>query len=286
MAQMGADMQVTRIGDVTALRDKAEIPGLGVLPINAFVLHAAQPVLIDTGMPVSRPAFLEALASVIDLADIRWIWLSHPDRDHMGSLFDVLAAAPKARLVTTYAAVGYLGTEFDVPLPRVYLLNPGQALDLGDRKLLAFRPPLFDSPMTVGFFDGKTGTCFSSDCFGGPMPSIEAAYADDVSQVDTGTVRDAQLMWVGVDSPWVRTADPVKFAASYEQLRTFAPKRLFSSHLPPMADCLTPMLDFLTVAPSAPEFVGPDQAALEAILGAGPVIALPEQPTAEAPSTI
>jgi hypothetical protein len=279
-------MLVQRIGDVTALRDKAEIPGLGVLPINAFVLHAEQPMLIDTGMPVSRAEFLEALASAIDLADIRWIWLSHPDRDHMGALFDVLAAAPAARLVTTFAAMGYLGTEYDVPLPRVHLLNPGQSLDIGDRRLQAFRPPLFDSPMTNGFFDDKTGTCFSSDCFGAPMPTLEAAHVEDLGAVDAAIVRDAQLLWVGVDSPWVRTADPVKFAASYEQLRRFAPARLFSSHLPPMADCLAPMLDFLTVAPSAPEFVGPDQAALEAILGGGPAIELPAQPSATgAPST-
>jgi Metallo-beta-lactamase superfamily len=276
-------MQVQRIGDVTMLRDKAEIPGLGVLPINAFVLHAEQPMLIDTGMPVSRPEFLAALASVIDLTDLRWIWLSHPDRDHMGSLFDVLAAAPAARLVTTFAAMGYLGTEFDVPLPRVYLLNPGQSLDLGDRRLHAFRPPLFDSPMTVGFFDDKTGTCFSSDCFGGPMPTVDDAGAGDLGDLDPETVRAAQLLWVGVDSPWVRTADPVKFAASYEQLLAFRPQLLFSSHLPPLADCLEPMVEFLAAAPSAPEFVGPDQAALEAILGSAHPIDLPEQAAAPAP---
>jgi hypothetical protein len=281
-----ADMRVHRIDDVTALRDKAEIPGLGVLPINAFVLHAEQPMLVDTGMPVSKTAFLDALGSVIDIADIRWVWLSHPDRDHMGSLFDVLQAAPQARLVTTYAAVGYLGTEFALPIDRVFLLNPGQSLDLGDRRVHAFRPPLFDSPMTVGFYDDKTGTCFSSDCFGGPMPSVEDSLVDDLGEVAADLVRQAQLMWVGVDSPWVRTADPAKFAVSYERLRSFAPARLFSSHLPPMADCLQPMLDFLAAAPSAPEFVGPDQAALDAIIGARPVVDLPEQAAAAgAPST-
>ena len=279
-------MQVDRIGDVTMLRDKAEIPGLGVLPINAFVLHAEQPMLIDTGMPVSRPDFLAALSSVIDIADLRWVWLSHPDRDHMGSLFDVLAAAPQARLVTTFAAVGYLGTEFEVPLPRVFLLNPGQALDLGDRRLHAFRPPLFDSPMTVGFFDDSTGVCFSSDCFGGPMPTLDDAAVGDLGELDPQTVRGAQLLWVGVDSPWVCTADPVKFAASFGQIRSFQPQQLFSSHLPPLANCLSPMLDFLAVAPSAPEFVGPDQAALEAILGMGPAVQVPEQSAAGSPSTV
>src|SRR5438309_1481873 len=98
-------MRTQRINDVTAIRDEVEIPGLGALPINAFVLHAQQPVLVDTGRPVERQAFLETLGSIIDPQDIRWIWLTHPDRDHMGSLMDVLRLAPQARLVSTFIAI-------------------------------------------------------------------------------------------------------------------------------------------------------------------------------------
>ncbi len=36
--------------DVTVLNDYVEIPGLGFLPINAFVLRADQPVVLDTGL--------------------------------------------------------------------------------------------------------------------------------------------------------------------------------------------------------------------------------------------
>jgi hypothetical protein len=35
-------------------------------------------------------------------------------------------------------------------LDRVFLLNPGQSLDLGDRRVAAFRPPVYDSPATTG----------------------------------------------------------------------------------------------------------------------------------------
>ena len=41
-------MHIHRIGDVTVLNDYIEIPGLGFLPVNAYVLHAEQPVVIDT----------------------------------------------------------------------------------------------------------------------------------------------------------------------------------------------------------------------------------------------
>jgi hypothetical protein len=274
-----ADMRVQRVNDVSAIRDAVEIPGLGALPINAYVVHAEQPVLVDTGRPVERKAFLDNLGSTIDLEDIRWIWLTHPDRDHMGSLFDVLAAAPQARLVSTFLAVGYLTVEFDMPLDRCFLLNPGQALDVGDRKLHAFRPPLFDSPMTVGFYDDKTGTCISSDCFGAPMPSLDGAMVDDVAEVAASDLRNGQLVWAGGDSPWVRNVDRVKFAASYDGLRRFAPETVLSTHLPPARGLFDTFLGMLEQAPDAPEFVGPDQAQLEAMLAG----AIPQQPGAQQP---
>ncbi|MEV2249771.1 hypothetical protein AB0I94_04280 [Streptomyces sp. NPDC050147] len=92
----------------------------------------------------------------------------------------LLVAAPEARVVTTFTGAGIMSCERPLPLDRVFLLNPGQTLDVGDRTLTGFRPPLFDNPATVGFLDGKSGVCFSSDCFGGPMPSADLAQADDV----------------------------------------------------------------------------------------------------------
>lgn len=264
-------MRTQRINDVTAIRDAVEVPVLGALPINAFVLHSAQPVLVDTGRPVAKGEFLERLGSAIDLADIRWVWLTHPDRDHMGSLFDVLAAAPQARLVTTFFAAGYLTVEFDVPFDRVHLLNPGQTLDVGDRKLHAFRPPLFDSPMTVGFFDDKTGTCFSSDCFGAPMPTVDAALVDDIAGIPGDDLRSAQLRWAGADSSWVRNTDVAKFKATYDGLRRWAPQTVLSSHLPPAMGQMATLIDMLDHAPEAPAFDEPDQAAFEAMMAGLPV---------------
>ena len=99
-------MHIHRIGDVTVLNDYAPVPGFGgapplFLPVNAFVLHAEQPVVIDTGLSTADKDFVAALAEVLDPADVRWIWITHPDRDHTGGLWKLLQAAPQARLVTT-----------------------------------------------------------------------------------------------------------------------------------------------------------------------------------------
>ena len=76
--------------DVVALTDVKEIPGLGFLPVNAYVVQAEQPLLVDSGLPTSRPDFLQALWAQIEPADLRWIYLTHPDRDHTGSLMEIL----------------------------------------------------------------------------------------------------------------------------------------------------------------------------------------------------
>src|SRR5687768_6416209 len=247
--------------DVTALSDAAEIPGLGFLPINAYVVHAAEPVLIDTGAPQSRLEFLDALWSAIDPADLRWIYLTHPDRDHTGALGDVLAAAPHARLVTTFVGFGIATMEFPMTPDRAYFLNPGQSLDVGDRKLTAFRPPVYDSPATTGLYDESTGTMFSSDCFGAPLASAADTEVGDIADLTASDVESAQRLWVTVDSPWVATVDRSRFTASMAPLAAMRPEVVLSTHLPPARQAMPRLLETLATTPDADAFVGPDQAA-------------------------
>ena len=81
--------------DIDVLTSNVTIPGLGLVPVNAFVLHGAEPVLVDTGTVVERDDFLAALRSVIDPADLKWIWLTHTDFDHIGNLHRCLANIPR-----------------------------------------------------------------------------------------------------------------------------------------------------------------------------------------------
>jgi hypothetical protein len=252
--------------DVTALTDSAEIPGLGFLPVNAYVLHAAQPMLVDTGMPASRTELLDAVWAEVDPADLRWVYLTHPDRDHTGSLMEVLEAAPQARLVTTFMGMGILSIEYPITPDRVYLLNPGQSLDLGDRTISAFRPPVFDSPATTGFHDSRTGSCFTSDCFGAPVATADTVNVEDVRDIASDDLLAAQRLWVTVDSPWVAGVDRNRFAASLEPLRALDPAVVLSTHLPPARGAMPALLDMLAGTPEADPFVGPDQAVLEQLL--------------------
>lgn len=252
--------------EVTVLSDCAEVPGIGFLPVNTFVLHAAQPVVVDTGLSTPGKNFVRDLAGVIDPADVRWIWITHPDRDHTGGLWELMEAAPHARLVTTFIGVGIMSCQWDVPLDRVHFVNPGETLDVGDRQLVGHRPPLFDSPATVGFLDRSSGAFFSSDCFGAPLSTGELATGGDATAISADERRGAQLLWAAIDSPWVHSIDRAKYDPQVEAIRRLDPSAVLSTHLPPAIGMNEQLIAALAEAPDGPAFVGPDQAALEALL--------------------
>ena len=248
--------------DIHVLSSGFPAPGIGMLPVNAYVLKAREPVLVDAGLHQDAGGFLDALETVIDKKDLRWIYLTHPDPDHVGALTKVLESAPKSRLVTTYLGLGTLSLSTHVPMERVYFLNPGEALDVGDRRLQVLRPPTFDSPATTGFYDSKARALFSSDCFGAVLPEL-AAEANDLND---DVLRAGQVLWTTVDAPWLHKVDRLVFTAEIEAIRRMAPELILSAHLPPARSMTDWMLESLAAAPDAPAFVGANQASLEEML--------------------
>ena len=208
---------------------------------------------------------METLSTVMDPADVRWIWLTHPDRDHTGGLFELLDAAPQARLITTFLGAGLMSTERPLPLHRLYLLNPGQQLDVGDRTLHAFRPPLFDSPATVGFYDDRSRTSFSSDCFGAPLATAELAAAGNAGGIRLPS-SSAPSSWATIDSPWVHNVDTTRYLHTVRTMQSVDADVILSTHLLPATRTGARLFDMLALAPGADPFVGPDQQALQAML--------------------
>lgn len=247
--------------DTDALAGYLPLPGYGVLPVNAYVLHAREPMLIDTGLAALGDDFIDALSSVVDPATLTRIWITHMDADHIGNLQAVLTRAPEARIITTYLGMGKMGL-LGLPQERAYLLNPGQVLDLGDRVVKAVAPPTFDAPETTGLYDTSSGTLFSADCFGAMMNEP----AESASGIRAEALREGMVAWATVDAPWLAWVDEARFHAACQEVRELDPAVVLSSHLPPAAGMTATLLEHLDAARSAPRFEGPDQAALEAMM--------------------
>lgn len=261
---MKAAITVRHVGgaDAEVLSTVYPVPGLGIVPVNAYLLRAREPVLVDTGAIVFHDEYLDALRSTIDLGEVRWIYLTHTDADHIGCLRDVLDAAPRARVVTTFLGLGKLGLHRSLPPERAYLLNPGQRLSIGDRELCALRPPIFDAPETTAFVDSKTGVLFSSDCFG----AVLSAPAENAADIPPAALREGAVLWATVDSPWLANVPEEAVDAKLAEVRALAPPIVLSSHLPPAFGMLDVLLEHVASARTAAPFVGPDQRALASIL--------------------
>lgn len=248
--------------DVQILPAHFPIPGMGFLPVNAFVIKAGEPVLVDTGMGIESEEFMKALSSIIDPQDLRWVWITHDDADHTGNIRKVLEASPGARLAANSLAVLRMSTAWPVPMHRVYWLNPGDSIRVGDRELTAVRPPMFDNPSTIGIYDNKSEAFFSADFFGAIIPS-PVENADDVTK---GDLASGVISWASADSPWVHMVNPDGFIKALDRIRQIGPKMIFSAHLPPARGKTEQLLELLAEAPTSTPFVTPDQTVLEHIL--------------------
>ena len=257
---MDISYQVTP--DIAILPAHFPIPTMGFLPVNAFVIKAKEPVLVDTGMGIDREEFMKALESIMDPRDLKWVWLTHDDADHTGSIQMVLDAAPGARLAANSLAVLRMSTVWPVPMDRVYWLNPGDSIEVGDRKLTALRPPLFDNPTTIGVYDNKSEAFFSADFFGAIIPQ-PAQNADDILEE---ILVQGMINWASGDNPWVHMLEPGTFIKALDKIRRIGPKMIFSAHLPPAQGKIERFLETLAKLPASTPFVTPDQAALVQIL--------------------
>ena len=253
----------TAAPDIEVITSNFPIPGLGFVPINAFVLKGPEPMLVETGAAIESQEFMSVLRSVIDPADLKWIWLSHTDFDHIGSLHQLLLENPRLRVITTFLGMGIMGLSAPLPIDRVHLVNPGEQITIGQRKLTAFRPPAFDNPCTTGFHDATSGLLFSSDCFGALLQSVPQN-AGDLRDDD---LHDGQVLWSSIDSPWLQKVNRNVLASELEAIRRMAPSMILCNHLPVAPGRMVGrLLSAIADVPGAQAFVGPNQAALEEML--------------------
>lgn len=205
-----------------------DAPPVGHFPMHSMLIRGREPVIVDTGAPACRAQWLATVFDLVDPADVRWIFLSHDDRDHAGNLLAVLDACPNATLLTTWFSIGRMAEEWSTPLPRCRFVNDGDHFDIGDRVLVAVRPPLFDNPTTRGLFDASTGVLWSVDTFATNTPQ-RMLEADELSDVE---FRDGQLLGARLVAPWHRYLDQGRWQGCVNAVRQLGVTTLAGCHSP------------------------------------------------------
>ena len=200
----------------------------GFVYINSMVIAGEQPVIVDTGAAVHRERWLNDVFSLVDPADVRWVFISHEDADHAGNLSVVLERCPKATVLTDFVGLMKLGVLYGLPPQRARWLNPGESFDAGDRTLKAFQPPLFDSGCTRGLFDERTGVLWAADAFAGPTPG--AVY--EASDMPAEMWRASFTPFNSMENPWHSWLDAKAYCRHVDSIAALGPRAIASCHGP------------------------------------------------------
>lgn len=196
--------------------------------INSLVIRGAEPVVVDTGAPEHRDQFLEDLCSIVEPQDIRWIFISHDDVDHHGNLPALVELAPNATVIVTWFLAERMGASLGVSPLRQRWVGDGERIDVGDRTLVALRPPVYDSPTTRGLFDPTTGVYWSSDAFATPMPTP----VRDVAALDPVCWDEGMLMFNQYLSPWLSLVDERRFQGEVDRVQALGASCIVGAHTP------------------------------------------------------
>ncbi len=233
--------------------------------LNSMVIAGAEPAIVDTGSVNNRYQWLEDAFGIVDPEDVRWVLLSHDDSDHTGNLAPVMEACPNATLVCSWPLVERFSNAFRFPLDRCRWLNDGETLDIGDRRLMAVRPPVYDSPATRGFLDERSGIYWGVDAFAAPNAGDPAT---TVAELDPGFWAQGMAMFVHhALSPRVGLVDRARYSAEVDRVRAMGMTTIATAHSPliegrSVADAFALLRDL----PDVPVPAVPDQDALDHIL--------------------
>lgn len=197
--------------------------------MNAMVIRGAEPVVVDTGLPVNREQYLHDLFAIVEPEDVRWVFVSHDDVDHYGNLAAVMGACPNATLVASWFLCERLGgDQLEVPPFRWRWVGDGETFDAGDRTLAVVRPPLYDSPTTRGLFDPTTRTYWASDCYATPVTQGTAFVAD----LDPDEWCEGFTAFQHWNSPWVSMVQAAAFASECARIESLQPTTIATCHGP------------------------------------------------------
>ncbi|MEW6152382.1 MAG: MBL fold metallo-hydrolase [Actinomycetota bacterium] len=234
--------------------------------INSMVILGQEPLIVDTGTPANRKQWLEDVFSLVEPADVRWVFLSHDDVDHTGNLEQVMTACPNATLVCNWAMVERHTNCFNFPIDKCRWVMHDESFSIGDRTLHALRPPVYDSPTTRGLFDPTTGVYWSVDSFATPLTSPEMAVGDlDAEFWQFGMT----LFSFGAVSPWLATADHDKFGRTVDAVQNLDLNTIAGCHTPVLeGELIQRALDLTRALPSVPPPPLPDQSVLDQIIAA------------------
>ncbi len=151
---------------------------------NAYLIMDEKPTLIDTVKHYGYDEMISRIKEIIDPSQIQYIISNHTEMDHSGSIKELLKICPNAQIVCSPKGAEGLKRHFlnsghsDIEW-KFKVVNTGDELDIGKRKLKFLLMPMVHWPDSMATYSPDDSILFPNDAFGQHIASV-SRYADEV----------------------------------------------------------------------------------------------------------
>jgi flavorubredoxin len=159
---------------------------------NAYLIEGSEKtVLLDS---VDPPKADELLSQLEGVSKIDYVVSHHAEQDHSGTIPQILAKYPAAKLITTPKAKGMLIDLLQIPEEFFITVKDGETLSLGDKTLRFIHAPWVHWPETMVTYLEEDKILFSCDFFGSHIATTDLYVTDEGRAYEAAKRYFAEIM--------------------------------------------------------------------------------------------
>jgi len=144
---------------------------------NAYLIQGSEKTaLLDTVDPAMAHLLM---AQLEDTERVDYIVSHHTEQDHSGSIPDVLAKYPDAKVVASTKGKGMLMDHLGIPEDKLVAVDDGETLSLGDKTLKFIYTPWVHWPETMATYLQEEHILFPCDFFGSHLATSDLYVTDE-----------------------------------------------------------------------------------------------------------
>jgi anaerobic nitric oxide reductase flavorubredoxin len=145
---------------------------------NSYLIADEKKVLVDLSKALKANEYIEQVGGLIPLNDLDYIVLNHLEPDHTGVLRTMLQINPRVTLLGSAKMKDMLAGFYGIT-ENFRVVEDGESLDIGKRKLQFFMTPFVHWPETMMTYDPSEKILFSCDGFGGYGALVGTIFDDE-----------------------------------------------------------------------------------------------------------
>lgn len=159
---------------------------------NAYLIQGSEKTaLLDAVDPEFAQTLLASLGGV---ERIDYVVSQHAEQDHSGSIPQVLARYPEAKVMATAKAKPMLMDLLHIPEDKFVVVADGESLSLGDKTLRFIHTPWAHWPETMSTYLVEDKILFSCDFLGSHIASSDLFVTDQCRVLESAKRYFAEIM--------------------------------------------------------------------------------------------